>query len=199
MPKIAAAIKSLPPVELLREMFDCNLETGTLVRKALSVSHFARTTDPRGAAWVANNYNSQNDGREAFTSRDSRGALHGKILGTKYQAHRVIWKWVHGEDPLIIDHINGNPADNRLANLRSGTIADNSRNYTKPAGKSSKYRGVRWVSRDKSWTANISAGELGKIALGYFKSEIEAAQAYDRAARQYHGDFATLNFPNGGH
>jgi hypothetical protein len=175
-------------------MFSYDPATGKLFRKPLNASYFAKTKDPRGATWQANNYNSQFAGREAFTHADPGGYKHGKVLGTKYQAHRIIWKLVYGVDPDTIDHRNGLTADNRLENLRDCSIAENSRNYAKPKG-SSQYRGVCWVKRDGSWAARISVGAGGKKSLGNFKDEVDAARAYDRAAREFHGEIATLNFP----
>lgn len=189
------ASKVLPDQSVLQAMFDYNPDTGALVRRALDASYFAGTSDPRGASWVANNYNAQFAGREAFTATDDRGYKHGKILGTKYQAHRVIWKLVYGTDPETIDHINRSQGDNRLANLRDCTRAENCRNYPKPSGGSSQFRGVCWVKRDKRWAASISVGKAGKRSLGHFQNEIDAAHAYDRAAREHHGEFAVLNFP----
>ena len=52
-----------------------------------------------------------------------------------------------------------------------------------------------WVKRDDAWAARISAGALGKINIGYFDDEVDAAKAYDRKAVELHGEFATLNFP----
>jgi len=58
---------------------------------------------------------------------------------------------------------------------------------------SSKYKGVCWYSREKRWAVRIHAD--GKThTIGYFTNEIQAAKAYDHAARKYHGDFAVLNF-----
>lgn len=188
-------MKVLPSQELLRQMFVYDAETGKLFRKALTASHFARTKDPRGAQWAANNYNASYEGREAFTFSDKNGYRNGKVFGVLYQAHRVIWKLVSGEDPIQIDHINGNQGDNRLSNLRACSHAENSRNYSKKVLGSSQYRGVCWVKRDASWAARISDGRSGKISLGNYKSEIDAARAYDAAARRLHGAFATLNFP----
>lgn len=187
--------KTLPSQGSLHAMFEYDGQTGNLYRKPLSAHAFLDTTDKRGPQWVANNYNSQNAGKEAFTYADKRGYRHGTIFGVNYQAHRVIWKMMTGEDPDTIDHINGDTSDNRFENLRSCTVAENSRNYAKPSG-SSKYRGVCWVKRDQAWAARISNGKGGKVSLGNYKDEIEAARAYDKAAREMHGEFALLNFPD---
>jgi len=95
---------------------------------------------------------------------------------------------------FVIDHINGNGLDNRKANLRQSTYAQNSWNRGKARVKSSsKYKGVCQHKKDRKWQAQISA--VGKrIYLGRFKNQKEAAKAYDKAAKKYHGEFANLNF-----
>jgi len=188
-------MKQLPSQEILRERLHYDPATGRLYWLARAATTFP-TDDPRGQHWAANAYNSHHAGKEAFTSTDRRGYRRGKIDDVVYQAHRVIWKMVYGTDPDTIDHRNGQQGDNRLENLRDCTNAENSRNYAKPTGASSKYRGVCWVKRDKAWAARISTGKGGKRSLGNFKDEVLAARAYDRAARELHGEFATLNFPN---
>lgn len=93
----------------------------------------------------------------------------------------------------VIDHVNGSGLDNRRANLRLATVAQNAWNAKKRGGRSG-YKGV-WLARDKRlWRAAIVCHGKRKH-LGYFRDKCEAAKAYDRAAREYHGSFAVLNFP----
>lgn len=94
---------------------------------------------------------------------------------------------------LFVDHKNREGLDNRKSNLRLATCRQNNCNSIKKRG-SSKYRGVSYCKRRRKWRATINFN--GKhIWLGHFDSEEEAARAYDRAAKIYHGEFAALNFP----
>lgn len=94
---------------------------------------------------------------------------------------------------FIVDHRDHEGLNNTRTNLRLATRSQNSCNNKKTRGRSSKYKGV---SRDKRgyWRAKIHF--KGKhIFLGYFDNEIDAARAYDKAAKELHGEFAVLNFP----
>jgi hypothetical protein len=110
--------------------------------------------------------------------------------------------WMHREiirlpRHLVVDHINHDGMDNRKANLRPATRAQNNYNrlIIKRKGSSSKYKGIAWKKENKKWQAQIHFnGEC--IFLGYFKDEIKAAKAYDEAAKKYYGQFAYLNFPD---
>ena len=97
---------------------------------------------------------------------------------------------------LVVDHINHNGLDNRKANLRIATRAQNSRYSKKTKNKfSSNYKGLYFHRLERRWRVRIT--ENGRTRyVGQFKDEIEAAKAYDRAARKYHGEFASLNFPS---
>jgi len=96
---------------------------------------------------------------------------------------------------MCVDHINNKGWDNRKANLRLATAAQNARNRRKTALKtSSKYKGVTWHKCWKKWQVQICYNGIHKT-IGYFDDEIEAGKAYDEAARKHHKEFAVLNFP----
>jgi len=94
--------------------------------------------------------------------------------------------------PLVIDHINGNGLDNRKANLRPATVAQNAQNAGKRKNRSG-YKGVWFAKEKRRWRAAIWHNNSRKY-LGCFKSPPEAAKAYDNAAKKYHKEFAVLNF-----
>jgi len=95
---------------------------------------------------------------------------------------------------LVVDHINHNGLDNRKANLRLCTRAENSRNRRSLVNKSSRYKGVSYDKERKLFIACIRC-KGKKYFLGRFKSEIKAAKAYDKKARELFGVYAFLNFP----
>lgn len=113
----------------------------------------------------------------------------GRII---YMHWEIIGKPEKGN---VVDHINGNSLNSQKKNLRICTPAENMRNRKKTLSKvSSQYKGVTWHKQASKWTVHISIN-FKKKYLGLFTSELDAAKAYDTAAREYHGDFARLNFP----
>lgn len=94
---------------------------------------------------------------------------------------------------MLTDHINGNGLDNRKVNLRSAIHAENMRNRHKRVDASSKYLGVNWDNGRNRWIVRIRVNGK-RIHLGRFTHEIDAALAYDAAARYYHREFANPNF-----
>jgi hypothetical protein len=94
----------------------------------------------------------------------------------------------------VVDHIDGTGLNNSQRNLRLCTKQQNLYN-SKPRAGRSKYKGVRYEKRTRKWIAEIT--HKGKRHhLGSFDSEIDAAHAYDRKARECFGPFARLNFPH---
>ena len=114
--------------------------------------------------------------------------LNGKSL----HMHRLI---MNAPPHLVVDHINHDGLDNRKKNLRLCTHLENLRNARPSRGGSSEYKGVYWHKGSKKFVAQI-AFKAKRIWLGYFKNEIEAAKAYDKAAKKFFGEFAFLNFPD---
>lgn len=99
--------------------------------------------------------------------------------------HRVINKT---PGPLHTDHINGDTLDNRRANLRSVTRAQNQWNRRPDREGTSKFRGVSWQAKSGKWLAMIQANKKRRY-LGLFSNERDAAQAYASAAAELFGEF----------
>lgn len=115
-----------------------------------------------------------------------------KKNGKSIKMHRQIKK---APPHLVVDHIDHNGLNNTNANLRLATFTQNCQNQQRASHKTSKYKGVHWHKKQKKWAAQITANKKPHH-LGYFKEETQAAKAYDRAAKKYHRQFASLNFPN---
>jgi hypothetical protein len=106
-----------------------------------------------------------------------------------YKLHRVAWALHYGEWPsLEIDHINGVGTDNRIANLRNVTHAQNLKNCKIPKNNTTGLKGVFYCKRDKTWSAKIRVDYQTKC-LGTFRTKEEAAQAYEAGSIRYHGEF----------
>jgi hypothetical protein len=105
--------------------------------------------------------------------------------------HREIMKPPKG---LVVDHRNGDTLDNLRSNLRLATFSENMQNRRKRKNTSSRFIGVFIDKRCGRCVAQIIY-QGRKITLGRFDNEMEAAKAYDEAAKRYRGEFARLNFP----
>lgn len=104
--------------------------------------------------------------------------------------HRLILNILKG---METDHRDLNGLNNQRYNLRICTHQENMRNRKFHQGSSSKFKGCYWVEKDQRWRSQIIF-KNEKTNLGSFISEIDAALAYDKVAKQLHGEFARLNF-----
>jgi len=92
----------------------------------------------------------------------------------------------------LVHHIDHDPLDNRRENLQICDKVQNAQSSVVREGR--KYKGVSFHKSAQAWEAYIQVDKK-KIYLGVFTNEIEAAKEYDRAATEYFGEFALLNFP----
>jgi hypothetical protein len=115
-----------------------------------------------------------------------------KVKNKPAAVHRLIFLYHHNWLPKEVDHINRDTLDNRIENLRAATRKHNSYNMTSHEGASSGYLGVSWNKERKNWRAQIQI-DGNKHNLGGYKGEVEAAIAYNKAAKKHFKEYANLN------
>lgn len=129
----------------------------------------------------------------AIRGRVTDYAVRKERDGSTIYMHRQLAAAAGGQQ---VDHIDHDGLNNQRANLRVCSHTENRWNHHGPnrkVGRSSKFQGVSWNSKHGRWYAFIKEGGRAKY-LGHFGSELEAARAYDRAAKASRGEFASLNF-----
>ena len=115
--------KPLPPVELLRELFDYDPGTGSLYYKKQPTVY------------------RQSDLSKPVGTQNKSGYLVLTLHRSSYRVHRLIWKLVYGIEPgPLLDHKNGNRLDNRLSNLREATYSQNIGNAPVKKGGVTRYK-----------------------------------------------------------
>lgn len=130
-------------------------------------------------AWKAGN------SRTYYASRTISYVDKGKRIYQKIFLHRFV---MNTEDKsTFVDHVNHEGLDCRKSNLRAATQMQNLWNRRKISLCSSMFKGV-YLHKTGKWVAR-----LGKMYLGIFSSEQEAAYAYNRSASEKYGQFALLN------
>ena len=163
------------PLDFLRECFVYDAADGTLWWKARPRAHFVNSN--AHSVW-----NSKHAGKLAG-SPNAKRRWSTKINGKLYQNHRLVWALSKGEWPVDqIDHINGNPEDNRLENTRVVSNTENQKNRWMSRANTSGINGVYWHTRNEVWTAYIRR-DGKQHHLGQFSSR-EAAQKARRDAER---------------
>jgi hypothetical protein len=154
----------------LHDLFEYR-EDGNLIRK-ISVTSNARVGDIAG-------------------SPNDRGYWLVNIDHKRCSVHRLIFLYHHGylTPGMDIDHIDGNPGNNRIENLREVTHTQNIQNSKINSKNTSGVKGVYWDKQRSKWRTGIKV-EGKKTDLGSYNT-IEEAEAVVREAREkYHGEYA---------
>lgn len=157
---------------------------GVLIWKYREVEHFASARSC--ASW-----NTKYAGTPTG-SVNNWGYKRLRFMKRDYLCHRVIWTLVHGPIPSgsEIDHIDGNPLNNRIGNLRLASRGQNASNRCSHPGGTSGVRGV-YKHTCGRWAAQIK--HAGKVKyLGLFDKVEDARAAYVTAATKMRGEFTSV-------
>lgn len=119
-----------------------------------------------------------------FNGRYWRIAVRGK----HYSAHRLAWLYVFGEWPKqVIDHINGDKTDNRIANLRDVSVEHNNQNTVLICRSKTGVLGVSKTTNGRYKSIISSKGQC--MYLGTFDTAEKAGEAYRQAKQELHKGF----------
>jgi len=152
---------SLPVQKELLEMFSYDPSTGDLYWK-----------ERKFKSALANGWNKRYANKKSGVE-NNEGYISVSINKKRYLAHRIIWKMNYGNEPMIIDHIDGNRKNNLLQNLRPATGALSLFNRKLKTG-----RLPRGVQPNK----NGFMARLCTTYLGTYSTSSEASEAYKKAA-----------------
>lgn len=116
-----------------------------------------------------------------------------RMLGRVFPAHRIAFALMGVEVPdgMVIDHINGDPFDNRWCNLRLATLSQNAHNAALSRANTSGHKGVSWNERAQKWWVRIRL-DRRCISIGLFDDLSEAAVASEKASRDIHGEYSSF-------
>lgn len=181
------------PTETLKRLFRIDRDTGRLYWLPREPEMFRDGKYP--AARLCSMWNAHYAGKEALTSPIGPYRS-GRIFGRHYLAHVIVFAIDNGRWPTDnVDHRDNDGGNNRPDNLREATRQQNMRNSGSRGG-TSQYCGVVWHKGGRKWMAYCTDGSGKRRHLGMFVNEVDAARAYDAAAREWHGEFARLNLPD---
>jgi hypothetical protein len=112
------------------------------------------------------------------------------IHGTIFKAHRVAFTMFYSRNPIgVIDHINSDPSDNRISNLREATLKNNAANCKTSINNTSGIKGVHYSTRYRKWVVQVQRDKK-RCWIGCYKTKEEAQKARIAAAQAEYGEFA---------
>lgn len=164
-------LRSLPDIERVRSLLNHDLENGRLY-------------------WIG-----KRRGRPSLSGDEAGGICREGyrfvvIDGKSYRTHRLIWLLVTGNDSYIhIDHIDGNPLNNKFDNLREATVSQNLCNSRVRSDSTTGIKGISFDGKRNKWRATIQ-NQGKQFALGRFHRLEDAIAVLNIARDRLHGEFA---------
>ena len=127
--------------------------------------------------------------------KTANGYVAGTVVEGGVRRRVYLHRWLLDAQPgQLVDHLDGNPLNNRRTNLRLATRSQNQANRRRNRTSRSRYKGVTWHQGQQRWMARLQVNGR-RITIGYFADPLQAAYEYDAFARAYFGEYARLNFP----
>jgi hypothetical protein len=164
--------------EFVKECFD--YVDGKLIWKQRPIHHFQDE-------WRQRIFNSRQAGSVAGTLISGYQMVN--FVGRRMSVHRLVFLWHHGFLPDELDHIDRNPLNNRIENLRPASHSDNCKNRSLYASNTSGFKGVSFHKSSGKWSASIRIGNKSQH-LGLFKDINEAVSKRRDAELLNFGEFA---------
>ena len=156
----------------LHKLFTCDMDAGIIYHNERDRSEFPSDR-------LCNAWNSRCAGKPA--GYVARGYRRCKIGEKKVMAHRIIWAMAHGVWPLAdIDHIDRNPLNNSLSNLRDVDHSENQKNMSVRKSNSVGVPGVTWCKQRQRWRASIGLNGKAK-SIGIYRDVQDAISARRKA------------------
>lgn len=173
--------------ERVRELFDYDSQQGLLIWKERPVEDFKREQD-----WKS--WNTRFCGKvfgtiKIFGKNKTRPhkRRYGTYSGKMHLHYRLVWLYHNKKAPKILDHIDQNPLNDKIENLRPSSPVHNQRNTKMRVNNTSGITGIYWVKRDNKWCSKIMV--KGKYThLGYFTDKQDAIKARKEAELKYDFD-----------
>lgn len=117
------------------------------------------------------------------------GYVNVKLFKKNHYLHRLVFLMHHGHLPQFVDHIDGNPANNRIENLRAASRSENAWNYKKPTTNKSGYKGVSFAKNCNKWRVRIGV-KASRYTVGMFDNLEDAVVAAEQFRKTHHGVFS---------
>lgn len=170
-------LRNKATAERVRQLLDYNPDTGDFTWKP---------NPEKGKAW-----HTRWQGRKAgYLGSEGHRYVQIFVDGQLYLGHRLAWLYVHGSFPLSgVDHIDGNPANNRIDNLRPASQSQNASNMKTPCVNTSGHKGVTWDKGHNLWIGHVKKN-YKYVLRSYFRTKEEAIAAVALAREKFHGEFA---------